>query len=187
MFMSSQCIHFPINSLTSLNFVTWLNMLFPMISYIWAKKFTTCGINYDLYSYINLLSRGNTCLNNNCLRSLWISYTFSWSLITRYTLDFGRQYKIPWHKCCNMSWISRPCISMFEHFSAISFTSTLALLKALNILVHKTLRLFSTSFSRGSKTYKKTSIAFTLTFKLGSETCLLRISIKWQLDRYCTN
>lgn len=184
MCISTQCIHFPINSLTSLNFVTWLNMLFPMISYMCAKKFTTCGINYDLYSYINLFSRGNTCLNNSCFRSLWIYSTFSCSFITRYTLDFGRQYNIPWHKCCSISWISSPCISMFEHFSAISFTSTLALLKALNILVHRTLKLFSTSFSRGSKTSKNTSIAFTLTFKLGSETCLLKISIKWQLDLY---
>ena len=76
---------------------------------------------------------------------------------------------------------------MFVHFSAISLISTLLLLKQLNILLERTLKLFSIKPLRGSCNFINVYIAFILTFKFGSTICLLRISIKWQLDLYWMN
>lgn len=142
-------IHFPISSRTSLNLVTWLNILFPIMSYNCTKKLTTCGINSALYYSISLFSRGNTCLNNNCFLSLWMSYTFYWSLLSKYMRDFGKLYRIPWQRFWSKSWIYNYSTNVDVHFYAIYLTYTLALLNELKMLVQITPKLFYTNFCRG--------------------------------------
>ena len=134
--------HLAINSLTSLNLVMWLNILLPMISYMCTNKFTTCGINSALYSSINLFNNGNTCLNNNCFFYLYIALIIPSSLFTKAILDLGRAYRIAWHRWGRIWGISIYSIKTVVHFSAISFTSILLLLKQLNIVLVKTFKLF---------------------------------------------
>ena len=78
-------------------------------------------------------------------------------------------------------------IRILVHFSPISLISTLLLLRQLKILLERTLKLFSIKERRGSCNFKNVYIAFKLTFKFGSSICLLRISMKWQLERYWIN
>ena len=180
-------IHFAMSSLTSLNFVMWLNILFPMIPYMWLKIFTTCGINSVLYSSISLFNSGNTYLYSNCFLYLYIGSIKSYSLFRSINRDFGREYWIPWQRCGKINGISIYESSSFVHFSPISFTSIFWLLRQLNRLLVRTLRLFSISGRIILFNSTKIYIAFNVTLWLGSFICLLRMSIKWQLDRNWTN
>ena len=175
------------SSLTSLNFVIWLNMLFPIILYMWLNIFTTWGTNSVLYSSINLFNRGNTYLYNNCFLYLYIGSIRSYSLFSSRTRDFGKEYWIPWQRWGKINGIYIYERSTFVHFYPISFTSIFWLLRQLNKLLVRTLKLFSMRGRIILYSYSKISIAFNVTLWLGSLICLLRMSMKWQLDRNWTN
>lgn len=140
--LSHRVTHLLISSLTYLNFAKCPNIAFPMISYSLSKRSTTWGISSALYSSMSLFSKGKTFLYSNWRFSSWMNSRCSVNLFTKYILERGREYRIPWHKNCIRTWIYTSDRSFSVHFSAFSLISALLLLMAAKMLLQMMPKLF---------------------------------------------
>jgi hypothetical protein len=109
------------------------------------------------------------------------------SLLSRFALDFGSEYKQPWHKCCRSNPISIALNRVLHARSAYSFNYCLLLLRLLNILFVIIDKLASNRGLSGSVSSCVIWVALMLTLMLGSRICWASVSINFELLRYWQN